>query len=180
MASPPTDYKKFLPVWRERYGDRRVATIDREAVFRIRARHAETSNRQGNKAVAVLSALLSWSVDHGHRTDNQALRPKRLKVSGGYRAWVEAEIDTFLGKAPAHLKLACLLALGTGQRGSDLVKMTWASYRGGEIEVTQAKTGERVWISVDWRLTEALETRKGADYPDHRARASLQCGMVSA
>jgi integrase len=154
------DYMKFLPVWRERYGDRRVATIDRSAVFKIRARHAETSNRQGNKAVAVLSALLSWAVDHGYRTDNPALRPKRLKVSGGYRAWTDAEIDTFLEKAPAHLRLACLLALGTAQRGSDLAKMTWASYRAGEIEVIQQKTGERVWIPVHGRVKAALDAQE--------------------
>jgi integrase len=37
--------------------------------------------------------------------------------------------------------------------------MTWAYYCGGEIEVTQAKTGARGWIPVHGRLAEALERR---------------------
>ena len=154
-----TDYNKFLPVWREKYRDRRVAAIDRATVLRIRALYAETSNRQGNKAVAVLSAILSWAVDHGYRSDNPALRPKRLKVSGGYRAWTDDEVDTFLDKAPPHLRLGCLLALGTGQRGADLVRMTWAAYRDRTIEVVQSKTGKRIWIPVHERLAEVLEAQ---------------------
>lgn len=152
------DYEKFLPKFRADYADRSIATFPREAVFKLRARYAEVSNRHGNKAVAVLSVLMTWAMNHGWRKDNPALKPKRLTVSGGYKAWSDAEIDQFLAVAPPYMRLACLLALGTGQRGADLVRMTWASYRDGMIEVAQQKTGEKVWIPVHGRLAEALDT----------------------
>lgn len=151
------DYDKFLKRFRSDYGDRHVATFPREAVFKLRARYAEVSNRHGNKAVAVLSVLMTWAMNHGWRKDNPALKPGRLRVHGGYKAWSDTDIDQFLTAAPSYLRLACLLALGTGQRGADLVRMTWASYRDGLIEVAQQKTGERVWIPVHGRLAAALD-----------------------
>jgi integrase len=151
------DYNKFLPRFRDDYGDRHVATFPREAVFKLRARYAEVSNRHGNKAVATLSVLMTWGMNHGWRRDNPALKPGRLRTGGGYRAWNDIEIEQFLAASPSYMRLACLLALGTGQRGADLVRMTWASYRDGMIEVVQQKTGERVWIPVHGRLAEALD-----------------------
>lgn len=152
------DYLKFLPVFRERYGDRTVAGMDRAWVFKMRARFAaEVSSRTANKAVACLSLLMTWAVNYGWRKDNPALRPKRLPVTGAYRAWTDEEVERFLDGAPAHLALACLLGVGTGQRAADLVRMTWAAYRDGMIEVVQQKTGARVWIPVRGRLRDALD-----------------------
>lgn len=36
-----------------------------------------------------------------------------------------------------------LLAVGTGQRGQDLVVMTWAAFDGSAVEVVQQKTGRK-------------------------------------
>lgn len=155
------DYLKFLPVFRERYGERTVAGMDRAWVFKMRARFAaEVSPRTANKAVACLSLLMTWAVNYGWRKDNPALRPKRLPVTGAYRAWTDEEVERFLDGAPAHLALACLLGVGTGQRAADLVRMTWAAYRDGMIEVVQQKTGARVWIPVHGRLRDALDARR--------------------
>ena len=114
------DYMKFLTPWLERYADRPVALIDRAAVFKIRSRHAETSNRQANKAVAVLSALLSWSVNHGYRPDNPALRPKRLKVTGAYRAWTDVESTLSLPKRRSVCDWHVYWRLGRASAG-----LTW-------------------------------------------------------
>ena len=38
--------------------------------------------------------------------------------------------------------------------------MTWTSYGAGEIEVTQQKTGEWVWIPVHGRLMAALDAQE--------------------
>lgn len=37
-------------------------------------------------------------------------------------------------------------ALHTGQRSSDLIKIRWDDYDGSAIQVTQEKTGSRLWV----------------------------------
>jgi integrase len=96
--------------------------------------------------------LLSWSVDRGWRKDNPALRPKRLKTG--------AELDQVLkaDTTPVEVRLAILLAVGTGQRGQDLVKMTWAAFDGSAVEVVQLKTGAKVWVPLHARARIALSS----------------------
>ena len=120
--------------------------------------------RRANKLVTVLSILIGFAIELGWRRegDNPALGAKKLKV-GRWRAWKDAEVERFLAEAPAHLRLACLLAVCTGQRGGDQVAMTWRAYDGTAIEVVQEKTGEEdedaeIWIPVHPALKVELDT----------------------
>ncbi|WP_239029736.1 tyrosine-type recombinase/integrase [Novacetimonas pomaceti] len=99
---------------------------------------------------------MSHAVEIGMRTDNPALRPKRLKTGPGYRAWTRDEIQTFL-RAKPQFRLPLLLALGTGQRGIDQIAMTWDAFDGDVIEVVQEKTGAKVWIPCHPELKAALD-----------------------
>jgi len=42
--------------------------------------------------------------------------------------------------APAHLHLPLLLALWTGQRQGDLLRLTWSAYDGSHIRLRQSKS----------------------------------------
>jgi len=53
-----------------------------------------------------------------------------------------------------------MVALYTGQRKSDLVKMEWADYDGATIHVVQKKTGVELWIPVHPRLKKHLDGMK--------------------
>ncbi|GBQ45923.1 tyrosine-type recombinase/integrase [Komagataeibacter sucrofermentans] len=161
------DYEKFLQPLEDDFGTALVAELDRAAVRLVRDRYATRpgrkegdgpipSPRRANKTVSMLSILMSYAIEIGMRTDNPALRPKRLKTGPGYRAWTREEIQTFLGEMP-EFRLPLLLALGTGQRGIDLIAMTWSSFDGDVIEVVQEKTGAKVWIPCHPELQEALE-----------------------
>ncbi|PMP98719.1 hypothetical protein S101450_00505 [Komagataeibacter saccharivorans] len=114
------------------------------------------SPRRANKTVSMLSILMSYAIEIGMRSDNPALRPKRLKTGPGYRAWTRDEIQTFLREKP-QFRLPLLLALGTGQRGIDQIAMTWSAFDGDVIEVVQEKTGAKVWIPCHPELKIALE-----------------------
>src|SRR5262249_60655061 len=48
-----------------------------------------------------------------------------------------------LQHAPAHLHLALLLALWTGQRQGDLLRLTWSAYDGKHIRLRQSKSMRR-------------------------------------
>src|SRR5262249_45522223 len=59
--------------------------------------------------------------------------------------------------APSHLHLPLLLALWTGQRQGDLLRLPWSAYNGTHIRLRQSKTGARVVIPVGAPLKAALD-----------------------
>ena len=75
------------------------------------------------------------------------------------RAWTETEIETFERRWPIGSKerLAFALMLHTGQRRSDVHRMTWADLRDGAIRVTQQKTTTRLLIPVHADLAAVLD-----------------------
>lgn len=161
------DYEKFLAPLADRYGHCPVATLERHHVRQIRDAYATRppakpddepipSPRRANKIIGVLSILMSFAIDQGWRVTNPAARPKRLKTGAGYRAWTVEELRRFVNTAP-DFALACLLAVATGQRGGDLVRMTWRAYDGSAIEVIQEKTGTPLWIPCHTSLRAALD-----------------------
>ena len=81
----------------------------------------------------------------------QSLRTRRTAVSWRGRAekiWTAADEAAFLERAPAHLHLPLLLALWTGQRQGDLLRLPWSAYDGKHIRLRQSKTGVRLFISI--------------------------------
>jgi integrase len=63
----------------------------------------------------------------------------------------------FLKLAPAHLHLPLKLALWTGQRQGDLLRLPWSSYNGTHIRLRQSKTGRKVVIRVGAPLKAMLD-----------------------
>lgn len=62
-----------------------------------------------------------------------------------------------MARAPRHLHLPLILALWTGQRQGDLIRLPWSAYDGKTIRLTQSKTGMRVVIPVGAPLREILD-----------------------
>ncbi len=80
---------------------------------------------------------------------NPCTRGGRLyQGSRAEHVWTAGDEAQFLAKAPAHLHLALMLALWTGQRQGDMLRLTWAAYDGATIRLKQGKTGARVVIPV--------------------------------
>jgi integrase len=121
---------------------------------------AETAGRrQADYALTVLARVLSWSFDRGLVAANPCERGGRL-YRGGARSekiWTVADEAAFLERAPAHLHLALLLALWTGQRQGDLLRLPWSGYNGTHIRLRQSKTSARVVILVGALLKAALD-----------------------
>jgi integrase len=117
------------------------------------------SVRQADYAWTVLALILAWAKDRGRITVNPCEKGGRLYH--GTRAefvWSIEDEAAFLQYAPAHLHLPLLLALWTGQRQGDLLRLTWSAYDGTMIRLRQSKTGVRVQIPVGAPLKAALDT----------------------
>jgi integrase len=121
--------------------------------------------READYTLAVMARVLSWAFDRRKTMANPLERPGRL--SRGSRAhiiWTEAEATAFLRHAPAHVALPFQIALGTGQREGDILRLTWAAYDGQRLLVRQSKTKTHLAIplTADLRATlDAAKARRG-------------------
>lgn len=159
------DYRKQLKVIEAEFGDFPIKMLDdrrtRGEFMAWRDRLALKSRRQADYAFAVLARCLSWGVDRGLAPFNPCKDAGRVyRSTRSENIWTEADEAAFLAKAPAHLHLALLLALWTGQRQGDLLRLTWAAYDGTHVRLKQRKTGVRVVIPVGGPLKVALDAAK--------------------
>jgi integrase len=106
----------------------------------------------------VLARVLSWGLDRGLVMANPCKRGGRLyHASRSDKIWTEADEAAFFERAPVHLHLPLILALWTGQRQGDLLRLPWSAYDGNHIRLRQSKTGSRVMIPVGTPLKGALD-----------------------
>jgi integrase len=119
---------------------------------------AESGRRQADYAWTVLARVLSFGMDRGLVAANPCERGGRLyRGSRAEKIWTADDEAAFLRHAPAHLHLPLLLALWTGQRQGDLLRLPWSAYDGTHIRLRQSKTGRRVVVRVGAPLKVALD-----------------------
>ncbi len=119
---------------------------------------AEASRRQADYAWVVLARVLSWALNRGLVAANPCEKGGRVyRGSRAEKVWTADDEASFLKTAPAHLHLPLLLALWTGQRQGDLLRLPWSAYSGTHIRLRQSKTGARVVIPVAAPLKAALD-----------------------
>jgi integrase len=164
-ARTKSDYIKHIAKIQAEFGDFPVeALADRRArgeFLRWRDKLAASSRRQADYTLSVLALILAWAFDRGDAPINPLERPsKTYKANRSDLVWSDEDVEAFRAAAPAHLSLALDLALWTGQRQGDLLKLTWAAYDGESIRLRQGKTSRRVTIPVALPLRTALDEAK--------------------
>jgi integrase len=119
---------------------------------------ATTSRRQADYAWVVFARVISWAFNRGLVTSNPCERGGRLyRGSRADKIWTADDEALFIARAPQHLHLPMILALWTGQRQGDLLRLPWSAYDGTRIRLRQSKTGARVVIPVGAPLKAALD-----------------------
>jgi integrase len=156
------DYVKQIKLIESSFGDFPLTALSgrgAKAVFLSwRDELAKRSRRQADYAWTVLARVLSWAKNRGLTSDNPCERGGRLyHGSRSENVWSAEDEAAFYRIAPAHLHLAVMLALWTGQRQGDLLRLTWKAYDGETIRLKQSKTGSRVAIPVGAPLRSALD-----------------------
>lgn len=165
-----SDYVGKIKLIERKFGDFPLGALtDRRTrgVFMAwRDELATASRRQADYSWTVLARILAWALNRGIIGSNPCEKGGRLyRGSRADKIWTAADEIAFLEKAPPHLHLALLLALWTGQREGDLLRLPWSAYDGTHIRLTQRKTvrrGEkrtarRVVIPVGAPLRAALD-----------------------
>lgn len=162
-----TDYRKFIQEIRRRFGSMPLAAVeDKRArgVFKAwRDEIARNSPRKADYAWTVLARILSVSKDRGLIATNQCEKGGRIyKSDRAEIIWTAADIERFCEAASPDLQFALLMALWTGQRQGDLLRVTWSAYDGRFIRLRQSKGSKRVPIPVGKPLKVALDSAKAA------------------
>lgn len=176
-ARTRADYRKQLKIIEAEFGDFPLKGLEdrrtRGEFMAWRDRLAVRSRRQADYAFAVLARVLSWAFNRGLVPLNPCERAGKVyRANRSENVWTEADEASFYAKASAHLHLALKLALWTGQRQGDLLRLTWTAYDGTHIRLRQRKTGSRVVIPVGAPLKAALDAakRKLAELPEGKPR----------
>jgi integrase len=163
--SPRTrrDYIKQIKRIERAFGDFPIKALDDPRATAIflewRDRLAQTSLRQADYAYGTLSRILSWALKRRLIPTNPCASSGKLYQGTRIdKIWTNEDVDCFMQTAPPNLRLAMLLAIDTGQRQGDLLRLPWSAYDGKHIKIRQKKTGQYVPIPVSDALKSALDT----------------------
>ena len=156
------DYIKHIKRIEREFADFPIKALDdpqaRAVFLEWRDNLARTSLRQADYAYHTLARILSWALKRGLiRTNPCAEGGKLYHGTRVDKIWSDEDVARFLDIAPPHLRLAMLLAVNTGQRQGDLLKLTWSAYDGQVIRVRQKKTGAYVPVPVSDELRSVLD-----------------------
>lgn len=147
-SSSRINYRRVIDQFLSEHGHRRVDQMRREHVDTIIGRLA---NKPGAAIVLLkrLRTLLRYAMALGW-IDRDPTAGARGFSSKELHTWTEEEITQFEERWPngTRERLAFALLLYTGQRGSDVYRMTWANVAGDVIRVAQQKTGTKMVIPL--------------------------------
>jgi integrase len=157
------DYLKQIKRIERAFGDFPLKALDdpraRAVFLEWRDELARTSLRQADYAYQTLARILSWALKRGLITKNPCSEGGKLyRGSRVDKIWSDVDVSRFLEVAPTHMRLAMKLAINTGQRQGDLLKLPWSAYDGNTIRVRQRKTGAYVPVPVSDELRGVLDT----------------------
>jgi integrase len=159
-----TALKRILLAW----GEQPVCALEPRHVLDLRDSMRDMPEA-ANTLLTALASMIAWSIPRGWRHDNPCDHVSSFPPGTPWAAWSWDAINAWRELAVPEMRLAMMLALYTGQRSSDLIRMTWADVDTGIIKVIQEsgeegqkKTKKKVWVPIhrDLRTELALVERR--------------------
>jgi integrase len=157
-ASTAALRRNIIERFRNEHGNKPVARLERKHINDILGAKSKTP-QAANNLLKVLRLLLNYAITIGMIPRNPAIGVKGYAARGeGFHTWSEAEVTQFEATYSIGTKerLAFALAIYTGQRISDVVKMGWQHVKDGWIAVRQEKTNTPLLIPMHPELVRML------------------------
>ena len=138
------EYKRVLIFWDAHYGTCPYGALEDKAfraeIIKCHDKFSEAKPREADNRVAILARVLSWAAKDG---------PLKANVLDGFERayasdrsdiiWLPEQIEAFMAVASPEMQFAMVLALHTGQRQADILRLTWSQYDGASITLRQGK-----------------------------------------
>lgn len=134
-------------------------TVITEAAIRAGMEDRAKTPAAANNYLKSMSSLCKWAVKNGHMKANPAEGAERFKISGdGFPVWEIEDVRAFCIKWPVGTKqrLALELALHTGLRRSDLVRVGHQHIKDVVLAITTQKTGARITVELPQRVVDVI------------------------
>lgn len=165
-------YLAYLREIEDRFGDLPLAALSNPSVrgdFLQWRDERKDKPRTADYAMSVLARVLSFGKNRGRITINPCEKIGRLYgADRTEKVWGADQIKKFCAVASDELQVALMLALWTGQRQGDLLRLTWNNYDGERIRLRQSKSKRRgkapktVMIPVGGPLKDLLDAERKA------------------
>lgn len=154
-------YLNYIKLIEIEFGDLPLAALADRRVrgdFKTwRDSFAETP-RKADYAWTTLARIMSFAKDRGIIATNPCERGGRLYVADRKdKIWTERHIAALLSVASQEIQLAVILALWSGQRQGDLLRLPWSAYESPHIRLRQSKGGRRVVMPAGSPLRTMLD-----------------------
>lgn len=162
--STQREYRRMLTKAEIKFGNMPLAALEdprvRQDFMNWRGAVAKASgDREADNRLSVISAMLTWAKENGQVFSNHIAGFRRLhSVDRSDLIWLPEHIQAFMHTAPIELQRALILALHTGQRQGDLLRLAWGNYDGSLISLRQGKTARqgKAGRKVEIPCTQAL------------------------
>jgi integrase len=157
-ATTKAGYATTINILRDKHGHRSVAGLTRERILTGILQPYADRPGAALGLLKILRVLIRHAIHVGwlqHDPSVGIKRPKSKEIS----SWTDDQIEQFESRWPlgTRERLAFALLLYTGQRRSDVHRMTWADVTEASIRVVQQKTGTKLTIPLHRDLLTALD-----------------------
>jgi integrase len=149
-------YKRWLNIARDAWGELRYIGLRPVHVRAMMGTLAATPSK-ANNFLGTMRALSSWALINGQISRSLVEGVKPFETKGGHKPWSVEQLKA-IDRLPATIRRGVKLYLFTGQRGSDVVRMSWTDIDENGIALTQKKTGREVWIPIVPELVAEMAT----------------------
>lgn len=157
------DYNRHLDKIQVQFGKVRIEAFNAPAIgdvfYKWRDKLAETSPRQADYTISVLSAMLKWCHGRGLVRENRAAGiGDTYKADRSAKVWTPAMEEAFAAVATPPELRAMILSVETGLSQEDVLVLPWSAVRGNVIVSKRLKNGTPVAIPISPRLQVMLDT----------------------
>jgi integrase len=148
-SSTQAEYRRMLAKAEAKFGSMPIQVLEDPRINRDFLQWREevaraSGEREGDNRLSAISTMLTWSKEHGRITVNHLKGFRRLyHADRSEKIWLPEHIEAFMKVAPIELQRALIIALHTGQRQGDIIKLVWTSYDGVSLTVRQGKSRRR-------------------------------------
>jgi integrase len=157
-ATSRSGYQSRLKILEDKHGQRSVSGLDPIRIEKMIMLPYANRPGQAHALLKMLRVLIRHAIHLRWLDRDPSVGLKRATI-GQIRSWTEAEIKQFEDKWPIGSKqrLAFALFLYTGQRRSDVHRMTWRDVTDRGISIKQQKTGAELLVPVHSELQIVLD-----------------------
>lgn len=157
-AGTQDQYQRALRYIRTAWGELPAAGVRPVHAHALMDDLSETPGK-ANNVLSALRALSTWAIGRDLIATEWTKGVKANRPTQGHKPWTDEQIAAAHEHLTGMVRRGVMLALYTGQRGSDVVRMGWTDIdEDGGVRVIQQKTKIELWCPILPELAAEMRT----------------------